>query len=166
MTSLSVNQTVVTSYPKARVFRRLIAKAIDVYIGVGMPIMASAIGMAVSARHGRINPVNVLLFLSSLVWAIYYTFTKDAHNEGRSIGKRAMKLMVVNVSTGRPCSTGESAMRALITGLVGLVPFIGWAIEPGFVLFAEDGRRLGDKAAGTQVIDRDAYLRQMDPFGT
>jgi len=163
MTSVSAHPIAVTSYPKARLFRRLIAKLIDAYIGVGMPIMASMIGLAVSSRSG-VSVVNVLLLLSSFVWAIYYTLTKDARNEGRSMGKRAMKLMVVNVTTGEPCSTRESVTRAFIGGLVGLVPFIGWAIEPGLVLFSADGRRVGDKAAGTQVIDRDVYLAGMDPL--
>src|SRR5436305_10629030 len=149
MTSVSAQPTALPSYPKARVFRRFIAKLIDAYIGVGMPIMASMIGLALSSKSG-VSVVNVLLLISSFVWGIYYTLTKDAHNEGRSMGKRAMKLMVVNVKTNRPCSMGESATRAFIGGLVGVVPFIGWAIEPGLVLFSQDGRRVGDKAAGTQ----------------
>lgn len=163
MTTISTEPAARSSYPKARVFARLIAKLIDVYIGVAMPIIASAIGLAMSSKSG-ISVVNVLLLISSIVWAIYYTLTKDAHNGGRSMGKRAMKLMVVNVMTGQPCSTGESATRAFVAGLVGLLPFIGWAIEPGFVLFSGDGRRLGDKAAGTQVIERETYLTSMDPF--
>jgi uncharacterized RDD family membrane protein YckC len=157
MTAITTEPTAQLRYPKARPFRRFIARLIDVYIGVGLPIMASFIGFAMSSKNG-ISVVNLLLLISSIIWAIYYTFTKDAHNEGRSIGKRAMKLMVVNVNTGRPCSTGESATRAIIGGLVGAVPLVGWAVEPGFVLFSDDGRRLGDKAAGTQVIDRAAYL--------
>jgi uncharacterized RDD family membrane protein YckC len=59
---------------------------------------------------------------------------------------------------GMPCSTGESSTRTLVGGLVGAAPLIGWVVEPGLVLFSSDGRRLGDKAAGTQVIDRAAYL--------
>ncbi|MFL5614860.1 MAG: RDD family protein [Gemmatimonadaceae bacterium] len=157
MTSVTTEPTAQLRYPKARLFPRFIASLIDVYIGVGLPIMASFIGFAMSSKNG-ISVVNLLLLISSVIWAIYYTFTKDAHNEGRSIGKRAMKLMVVNVKTGMPCSTGESATRAVIGGLVGAVPLIGWVVEPGLVLFSDDGRRLGDKAAGTQVIDRAAYL--------
>src|ERR1700759_3417491 len=101
MTSVSAEPTALAHYPKARVFARLIAKLIDAYIGVGMPLMAGLIGLAPASKSG-VSIVNVLLLISSIVWGIYYTFTKDAHNEGRSIGKRAMKLMVVNVKTGRP----------------------------------------------------------------
>jgi uncharacterized RDD family membrane protein YckC len=143
-------------YPKARLFARFWAQCIDMWIGIAMPVIVSGIGLAMS--KGRpLRIVNVLLFISSIIWAIYYTFTKDSHNEGRSIGKRAMGLMVVNVSTNQPCSAGESSIRALIKGLVGAVPFIGWCVEPGFVLFSEDGRRLGDRAAGTQVIEYRDY---------
>ena len=162
MTSVSTEPTAQLRYPKARVFARFIARLIDVYIGVGLPIMASVIGFVMSSDSG-ISVVNFMLLISSIIWAVYYTFTKDAHNEGRSIGKRAMKLMVVNVKTGMPCSTSESAARAIVDGFVGAVPFIGWAVEPALVLFSSDGRRLGDKAAGTQVIDREVYLASMNP---
>ena len=93
MTSISSGPTVQLQYPKARVFARLIATLIDVYIGIGMPIMASMIGIFTS-RNAGIGAINVLLLISSFVWAIYYTFTKDAHNEGRSIGKRAIRIGV------------------------------------------------------------------------
>jgi uncharacterized RDD family membrane protein YckC len=157
MTSVVTEPTAQLRYPKARLFRRFIASLIDVYIGIAMPIVVSMIGVSMSSGLA-ISVVNFMLLVSSIIWGIYYTFTKDAHNEGRSIGKRAMKLMVVNVTTGMPCSTRESAKRAIVGWLVGAVPVIGWALEPSFVLFTSDGRRLGDKAAGTQVIDREAYL--------
>src|SRR5689334_4880751 len=85
-------------FAKAQLGRRFLASLIDLWIGIVMPIIASAIGLIATAKHGRVNPINVLLFLSSLVWAVYYTFTKDAHNDGQSIGKRAMQLQVVRVT--------------------------------------------------------------------
>src|SRR3954468_653063 len=130
MTSVSSEPTVQLRYPKARLFPRFIARLIDVYIGIGLPLTASFIGFVMSSKQG-ISVVNLMLLISSIIWAIYYRFTKDAHNEGRSIGKRAMKLMVVNVKTGMPCSTGESATRALVGGLVGAVPLIGGVVEAG-----------------------------------
>src|SRR5437764_229141 len=134
MTSVAIESTAQLRYPKARLFRRFIASLIDVYIGIAMPVVVSAIGLSMSSGSA-VSVVNFMLLVSSIIWAIYYTFTKDAHNEGRSVGKRAMKLMVVNVNTGMPCSTGESAKRAIVGWLVGLVPVIGMALEPSFVLF-------------------------------
>jgi uncharacterized RDD family membrane protein YckC len=147
-------------YPKARLGARFVAYLIDTWIGIFMPVIASLIGFIGS--HGRFSALNGLLLVSSIVWAIYYNFTKDAHDNGRSIGKRAMGLMVVNIKTNLPCSVGESSLRALMLGLLNAVPMVGSLIEPIVVCAQQDGRRLGDMAAGTQVIDARLY----DPSGT
>jgi hypothetical protein len=65
----------------------------------------------------------------------------------------AMGIMVVNLDNDMPCDIGKSFLRHLISAFVGLIPFVGWLVEPVLVLAAEDGRKLGDKAANTQVID-------------
>ena len=142
-------------YPKAPIGARLLAWIIDSVIGIFMPIMASTIGIASS--HGKMNPVNVVLLISSIVWAIYYNFTKDAQDQGRSIGKRAMGLRVVNVKTNKPCSKGESSLRALMLMVLNMVPLVGGLIEPVAILAQREGRRVGDKVAGTQVIDNRLY---------
>src|SRR6185437_13548008 len=77
-------------YPKAGVGARFLASIIDSLVGIMMPVGASVIGIITA--HGKLNPVNVVLLISSIIWAFYYNFTKDGHDEGRSIGKRAMGL--------------------------------------------------------------------------
>ena len=62
--------------------------------------------------------------------------------------------MVVNLDNNTPCDKGKSFFRNFISGLVAIIPFVGWLIEPIMVLATEDGRKLGDKAANTQVIDK------------
>jgi uncharacterized RDD family membrane protein YckC len=142
-------------YPKAGIGARFLASIIDSVVGIFMPIMASVIGIA--SAHGKMNPVNVVLLISSIVWAIYYNFTKDGHDEGRSIGKRAMGLRVVNIKTNKPCSMGESSLRAVMLMVLNMVPLVGGLIEPLAILIQRDGRRVGDKVAGTQVIDTRLY---------
>jgi uncharacterized RDD family membrane protein YckC len=142
-------------YPKASLWSRFVAYLIDIVIGIIMPVVAGIIGFASS--RGRFSIVNGVLLIASVVWAIYYNFTKDGQNEGRSIGKRAMGLMVVNIKTNRPCSIGESSLRALMLGVLNAVPVVGSLIEPLIVLVQEDGRRVGDMVAGTQVIDATLY---------
>jgi len=45
--------------------------------------------------------------------------------------------------------------------LVAIIPFVGWLIEPNMVLATEDGRKLGDKAANTQVIDKNNFQNKI-----
>ena len=61
-------------------------------------------------------------------------------------------LMVVHLQSSQPCTRGQSALRYLVLFLLNLVPYVGWLIEPIVTLAAAGGRRLGDVAAGTQVI--------------
>jgi uncharacterized RDD family membrane protein YckC len=63
-----------------------------------------------------------------------------------------MGLMVVHLPTNLPCDRGQSAIRYLVMCALGLVPYVGWLVEPIVTLVAAGGRRLGDTAAGTQVI--------------
>jgi uncharacterized RDD family membrane protein YckC len=142
-------------YPKASLGSRFVAYLIDIVIGILMPVVAGIIGFASS--RGGFSIVNGVLLIASIVWAIYYNFTKDGQNEGRSIGKRAMGLMVVNIKTNKPCSIGESSLRALMLGVLNAIPAVGSLIEPLIVLVQEDGRRVGDMVAGTQVIDAKLY---------
>ena len=82
-----------------------------------------------------------------------YLFLRDARRR-QSIGKRASRLMVVSVETGQPCSARESPSRSLVLVLSGvLIPGIGWFIEPVVTLVDGDGRRLGDQATDTKVLE-------------
>ena len=65
--------------------------------------------------------------------------------------------MVVNVTTNRPCSWRESATRTLTMVVLPLIPGIGFLIEPIVAVVTADGRRLGDRLAGTQVIEVGDY---------
>ena len=87
-----------------------------------------------------------------VAWALYYTFARDGHAGGQGIGKSRVGLMVVNLATNQPCSRVESGTRTLVMVVLGAIPFFGFLIEPLVAFGANDGRRLGDRLAGTQVI--------------
>lgn len=90
----------------------------------------------------------------------------------RSIGKKLMKLRPVRLD-GQPMDIMTSVTRNLIfvIGLVGavfwIIPFVGWLIavilailavavaliELVLVVADPEGRRLGDKLAGTKVVE-------------
>ena len=144
-------------YTKAPFGSRLLAYIIDVFVAAAGPIGAAVV-VALSSLFNTNAPLAIGIIALSVLWPIYYSFTKDGREGGQSIGKEMLNLMVVNTTTNQPCSTGESAMRALILFAVNLVPLVGWLIEPIMALSDEDGRRLGDRAAGTQVIATSEYI--------
>jgi uncharacterized RDD family membrane protein YckC len=92
-----------------------------------------------------------------------YLLLGDGFFDGRSVGKRLIKLKVVSAGDNAPCTFKDSILRNS-TFAVGyffwLVPWIGWLfflLVAGFefvlILGSKDGRRLGDEIAGTAVIE-------------
>jgi uncharacterized RDD family membrane protein YckC len=143
-------------YAKARLGARFGAYVTDRIIGMGPWILAAVFGWIFPVAPPN-SAVGFLNILGTFAWAVYYGLTKDGRPNGQSIGKGMFGLMVVNVKTNQPCSRGESATRAFIGGLVGIVPLVGWLIEPAVATVRDDGRRLGDQAADTQVIAATTY---------
>ena len=75
-----------------------------------------------------------------------YTAVQDGIREGQSLGKGLMGLRVVDFQTGMPATIGQSFIRNCCPGcLDGCCCYL-------VALIDEDGRRIGDQAAGTVVI--------------
>ena len=144
-------------YVKANLGARFLAYIIDLVVSI-VPVTAISIFVGVSGMVNRQTAVSVIAIIASACWAIWYTFTKDGREGGQSIGKDMMDLMVVHTETNEPCTMGQSALRALIWCVVNLVPVVGWLVEPIMAIADESGRRLGDRAAGTQVIPVNSYV--------
>jgi uncharacterized RDD family membrane protein YckC len=144
------------AYPKGPLGARFLASVIDAVIGCAAFIPAILVALLGFTSGGGYDEKMlmgaIILGVAGLVWSIYYGFAKDGWAGGASIGKAKMGLMVVRLADNRPCTPGQSALRVLTMVVLNVVPLVGWLIEPVVVLAAEDGRRLGDKAAGTQVI--------------
>jgi uncharacterized RDD family membrane protein YckC len=133
-------------YPKAQVLNRFIAKLIDLFLA--------------AAAAEVIVPVGFLVGLA-------YLLVADGFAGGRSIGKRLIGLQTVLPETREPAGFRESIIRnipfavAQLTFAVPYVgPYLGWlvsAVVVGFeavlIIGNEQGRRLGDELAGTQVLD-------------
>jgi len=92
-----------------------------------------------------------------------YLLLGDGFFDGRSIGKKLLKIQVVSAGSHSPCTFKDSILRnsTLAVGYVlWIVPFIGWifiliitVIEFILVLGSKDGMRLGDEIAKTAVIE-------------
>ena len=142
-------------YPKAPLGERFAAYIIDSIIGVGPVITAAIFDFLFRIAQ---NPANrTINMVATVTWAIYYGATKDARGNGQSIGKKMVGLMVVGTDTNEPCTIGQSTGRAFVRLLFGAIPLVGQLIEPIAVLATHDGRRIGDRAASTQVIRASEY---------
>jgi len=129
-------------YPKAHVLNRGIAKLIDLFI--------------VAAAGQVFMPVG---FLGGLA----YILIADGFAGGRSIGKRLIGLQTVRPDRREAAGFRESIIRNLplaVAQVAFAVPYVGWLVSAAIVVFEavliignEQGRRLGDEVAGTQVLD-------------
>lgn len=129
-------------YPKAQVLNRFIAKAID--------------GLLVAAASQVIEPVG---WISGLAYALI----ADGFPGGQSVGKRLIGLQTVVPRTKEFSGFRESIIRNLPLAFAYVlfpIPYVGWLLAGAVVTFEalllignEQGLRLGDEIAGTQVVD-------------
>ena len=147
------------AYPKAPFDRRLLATLVDAAIACGPLGVAGALTTAAgwAGSAGMAILVGVVAGAPAFLWAAYYGFVKDGQERGQSIGKRRLGLMVVHLETNAPCNRAQSALRQLVMAGTNVIPYIGWLVEPVAAMAADGGRRLGDHAAGTQVIAVESY---------
>ena len=92
-----------------------------------------------------------------------YILLGDGFFDGRSLGKKLIRIKVVSASTNTPCTFRDSILRnsTLAAGYIFLLlPWIGWIVlflvfllEFTLILGSKDGMRLGDEIAGTFVIE-------------
>lgn len=149
-------------YIKASLEKRLLASLFDGLLMIVLTIPSItfyAIGSSV--KNSLDNDRAISLFVLAAFFYLMplaYGFFKDGFEKGQSFGKNLLGLMVIHLPNNAPCSFGQSFLRNLIMTLISIVPFIGWLVEPIIVLASNDGRRLGDKAANTQVIENKYFI--------
>lgn len=85
-------------------------------------------------------------FVAGLLNKVYWVSKR-----GYSIGQGVMKLKVVNAS-GNLIPMGTSILRLLATVGLGLIPFLGAALDLLWPLWDPQRQALHDKAVGTFVI--------------
>ncbi len=129
-------------YPKAHVLNRFIAKAID--------------GMLIAAASQVIEPVGWIAGLA-------YALIADGFPGGQSVGKRLIGLQTVVPRTKEFSGFRDSIVRNLPLAFAYLlfpIPYVGWLLAGAVMSFEalllignEQGIRLGDEIAGTQVLD-------------
>lgn len=115
-----------------------------------IPGMISVFSTAFEISHEQTNPdiFGGLSYVGLIGFTIY--FCKDSIN-GRSIGKRALKLQVVENSSGK----AASPIRCFVRNIFCVI----WPIEVIMTLI-KPSRRIGDIVAGTKVIPFKNELEQ------
>jgi uncharacterized RDD family membrane protein YckC len=137
-------------YRPAPVGPRLGAAALDGLVG----LVCLAPGLLALREEfvGGMSDRGEMLLVGGAIASVAYGLVKDGLPVGQSLGKRVVGLMVVHLASNRPCSIGQSAVRTLVLLFSNVVPVLGWLVEPILVIATPERRRLGDRAAGTQVI--------------
>jgi uncharacterized RDD family membrane protein YckC len=92
-----------------------------------------------------------------------YLLLGDGFFDGRSLGKKLLRIQVVSAETFSPCTFKDSILRNstfAVGYLLWVVPLIGWifiliicVVEFILLLGSKDGMRLGDEIAKTAVIE-------------
>lgn len=99
--------------------------------------------------------------------AFLYILICDGFNNGVSLGKKLVKLRVINTTTGKPADFRDSIIRnspIALAVLFFLIPFWGWllwiiigiptlAIEVYLMRSLDHQARLGDTMADTKVVE-------------
>ncbi len=132
--------------------------------------LASLVDGLIAAIPAALLPVVIGPLMAGLYYllkdGLVYELTKREEWRGRSIGKKLFNLQVVLVGGGR-VDLVVSAKRNLtlsIGTLLATIPLLGWVvgfvldlvltvIEVILVVADPAGRRLGDRWAGTRVVE-------------
>lgn len=127
---------------KANLVLRVIAKAVDFIVVAVLFKIVPQVG-----------------YLTGLL----YLLISDGLFEGRSVGKKVLRLRVISLSTGNPGTFRDSIVRnsLLAGGLVLLkIPLVGWVflllvlvLEFLLIIGNKEGMRLGDDLADTKVLE-------------
>ena len=138
------------SYPKAGLVGRLGAALIDSVIASAFFGPASLLLIAALLDRSSIVLASVAFGVAA-IWSLAYSLGRDAFG-GASWGRQIVGQVVVSRETGAPASFGATIVRQFILQVLNLIPGIGSLVEPVLVLVDGSGLRLGDRAAGTQVV--------------
>lgn len=126
---------------KAAPIKRLLAYIID--IGV-MIVLSVAVAILVSLV--RLQLLALLMFVSPVYFLLRDGLFKAF--PGQSLGKKVLKIMVINVNTKQPIGMFDSFKRQIFMW----IPILNF-VECIMILVDPEGRRFGDKVFNTMVIE-------------
>jgi uncharacterized RDD family membrane protein YckC len=128
------------SGPRANFGQRLVAYVIDIVI-VGI---VAAIGFAINDALGYF-----LAFALGLVYFAYF----EGSPSGQTLGKKLLKIRVIDFNTGGPIGFGRAIVRYISRILSGLVCYLGYL----WMLWDREKQTWHDKLGSTVVVPESAY---------
>ena len=145
---------VLTSDPAEVIGRRIGAALLDIVL---MAILMVVVGLAFGEGESSGGSASVTLEgVSALVYfalvLVYYSATEAVW--GATVGKRALGLSVVDAETGGRAGGGKVVARNLLR-IVDILPIL-YLLGLIVMLATPNKQRIGDLAAGTVVVPRQA----------
>jgi len=128
--------------------RRFLAFVIDWNIMFGVSVALMFFGPGSDSKYfiyPSIKMFTSIGFLSGLAWLLLYCLFKDCLFGRRSLGKLVLGLEIQNSETG-----GIASFKSLI---LRNITYVIVQVE-GIVVLVNNGKRLGDHIAKTQVVRR------------
>lgn len=125
-----------TTYVMANPWRRLVAQTIDVLVASVIVAICAVPLLLISPALGVI--------LAPLAYA--YLLFADAIWNGQSLGKKVMKIVVMDEQNLVPCGYLQAFVRNLVKLLL---LFLDWIF-----IFFDSQKRIGDMAASTIVVNQ------------
>jgi uncharacterized RDD family membrane protein YckC len=92
-----------------------------------------------------------------LVIPFAYFVMKDGLGKGQSWGKMMCDLMVVDITTNKPCTKEKSTSRNLYLIFLPVLIIADFAM----ILFDKKGKKIGDLSQDTQVIETYQYYQSL-----
>jgi uncharacterized RDD family membrane protein YckC len=107
-------------------------------------------GIAASIPSIILSSISARLGIIGYIVQLAYIFTKDTipQLEGQSIGKKVMKIQVIDEETGQRI-TGDYA-KGVIRCISLIIPLFGFV--DALMVFSSERKRFGDKWAKTMVV--------------
>ena len=135
---------------QAPVWKRVVAYGLDIIWIFVIIIPFMILSFIIKTPYLPSDSPALITFLvaltSLLVLFVVYLFIRDGFN-GQSLGKRIMRIQVVEVETGKPIGFGKSALRYLFLRIMSVFELIPIFTQPNH-------RRMGDFFAKTMVVEK------------
>ncbi len=150
--TITTTQNVSINFTAASVGERILSQILDFLVIIAYSLVMSYIvsksgleSYIVSMDYWSVRAIYIILYLP----VFFYTLIQESIWEGRTIGKRIMKLKVIKID-GYQAGFGDYLIRWLFR-LVEVLPPLS-VVGLIAIIFNDRNQRIGDMGAGTSVI--------------